>query len=228
MQGIRPKILLVDDEPDILEFLGYNLRKEGYEIFTASNGKAGLELALQIIPDLIILDIMMPEMDGIEMCRRLRSYKEGKQITVAFLTAKDEDFTQVAALDEGGDDYISKPIRPKVFISRIKALLRRPKFGFENEDNIIKIANITIDKEKIMVYVDENPIDLTKKEFELLLLLVTKPGKVFTREEIFAKLWGSDIIVGNRTIDVHVRKIREKIGLEYVKTIKGIGYKFEF
>ncbi len=224
------KILLVDDEPDILSFLRYNLQKEGYEVFTANDGAEGLKLAEQLRPHLVILDIMMPKMDGVEVCRQLRNNPDTGHILIAFLTARDEDYSQIAALDIGGDDYITKPIRPRVFISRIKALLRRldRQETPEQEETTIEVADLIIDKERITVLRGSEEIELAKKEFELLSLLASKPGKVFTREEIFNKVWGTDVIVGNRTIDVHIRKLREKIGDTYIKTIKGIGYKFEF
>ncbi len=224
------KILLVDDEPDILDFLRYNLQKEGYEVFTAGDGADGLKLAVQERPHIVILDIMMPKMDGVEVCRQLRGRPELANMLIVFLTARDEDYSQIAALDIGGDDYITKPIRPRVFISRIKALLRRfeRRDDPEAEEKTIQVADLTIDKERITVSRGAEEIDLAKKEFELLSLLASKPGKVFTREEIFNKVWGTDVIVGNRTIDVHIRKLREKIGEDYIKTIKGIGYKFEF
>ena len=223
------KILIVDDEPDILEFLKYNLVKEGYKVYTAGDGSEGITIAEKEVPDLIILDIMMPKMDGVEVCRRLRNNSEFDKTVIAFLTAREEDYSQIAALDVGGDDYITKPIRPRVFLSRVKALLRRSDRN-EKQDSahVITIGNLTIDKEKVNVKKDEQIIELAKKEFELLYLLISKPGKVFSREEIFNKVWGTDVIVGNRTIDVHIRKLREKIGDEYIKTIKGIGYKFEF
>lgn len=223
------KILVVDDEPDILEFLRYNLEKEGFTVLTASDGESGLELAEKNKPHLIILDIMMPKMDGVEVCRALRSNRDFDQTLIAFLTAREEDFSQIAALDVGGDDYITKPIRPRVFTSRIKALLRRSSRMIEEEEGqLLKLGELVIDKERILVYKGELEIELAKKEFELLSLLANKPGKVYTREEIFRKVWGTDVIVGNRTIDVHIRKLREKIGDHYIKTIKGIGYKFEF
>lgn len=221
------KILLVDDEPDILDFLRYNLQKEGYQVYVANDGREGLQLAEEIKPDMVILDIMMPRMDGVELCRHLRGKPEFGQLIIVFLTARDEDYSQIAALDIGGDDYITKPIRPRVFISRIKALLRRLDRTDES-DTIIAVADLLIDRERITVKQNEVEIELAKKEFELLLLLASKPGKVFTREEIFHKIWGTDVIVGNRTIDVHIRKLREKIGDDYIRTIKGIGYKFEF
>lgn len=226
------KILIADDEPDILEFLQYNLRKEGFQVFSAADGKEALELAKKEQPHLIVLDIMMPKMDGVEVCRNLRELPEFKHTFIVFLTARDEDFTQVAALDVGGDDYITKPIRPRVFISRLHALLRRldkqqPSIANNSFDTTIKIADLIIDKEKISVYKNGNEVFLAKKEFELLCLLISRPGKVYTRAEIFHKVWGNDVIVGDRTIDVHIRKLREKIGDDYIGTVKGIGYKFE-
>jgi two-component system alkaline phosphatase synthesis response regulator PhoP len=230
MQGTLPlkKILIVDDEPDILEFLKYNLKREGYDVVTAPDGKQALSVAASEKPDLIILDIMMPEMDGVEVCGRLRSMKEFQHTPVAFLTARDEDFSQIAALDSGGDDYITKPIKPRVLISRIQALLRRSGRPAEDETNEIRLHNLVIDRQRVVIFKDGQPIELPRKEFEIIWLLASRPGRVFTREEIFDKIWGSDIIVGNRTIDVHIRKLRERVGEEYVKTVKGIGYKFDF
>ncbi len=223
------KILIVDDEPDILEFLRFNLEKEGFSVFSAPNGEEGISLAEQERPDLIILDIMMPVMDGVEVCRTLRSKPEFSKTIIAFLTAREEDYSQIAALETGGDDYITKPIRPRVFISRIKALLRRSeRIDLDDEGERLQVGDLIIDKERVTVQRQDEEIELAKKEFELLSLLVSKPGKVFSREEIFNKVWGTDVIVGNRTIDVHIRKLREKIGDDYIKTIKGIGYKFEF
>lgn len=223
------KILIVDDEPDILEFLTYNLEKEGFSVVQASNGVEGLKVAKAENPDLIILDIMMPEMDGVELCRQLREAPGFENTLITFLTAREEDYSQIAALDVGGDDYITKPIRPRVFISRVKALLRRQGRSEEKDaGSQIKVADLIIDLEQVLVFRGEEVIELAKKEFELLNLLISKPGKVFSREEIFNKVWGTDVIVGNRTIDVHIRKLREKIGDHYIKTIKGIGYKFEF
>ncbi len=224
------KILVVDDEPDILEFLRYNLAKEGFEVITANNGEEGIRKAEAERPNLIILDIMMPVMDGVEVCRHLRSKPEFARTAITFLTAREEDYSQIAALDVGGDDYITKPIRPRVFVSRIKALLRRQERGdvAEEKQELIQIGGLVIDSDRVTVTKGEEVIELAKKEFELLHLLVSKPGKVFSREEIFNKVWGTDVIVGNRTIDVHIRKLREKIGDSYIKTIKGIGYKFEF
>lgn len=224
------KILVVDDEPDILQILTYNLEKEGYVVFTANDGEEGLAVAEKEYPNLIILDIMMPKMDGVELCRQLRAKPEFLNTTIAFLTAREEDYSQIATLDVGGDDYITKPIRPRVFISRIKALLRRSERlpEYVDESGLIRMGELTIDRDKVSVIKDNKTVELAKKEFELLFLLVSKPGKVFSREEIFNKVWGTDVIVGNRTIDVHIRKLREKIGDDYIKTIKGIGYKFEF
>lgn len=224
----QAKILLVDDEPDILEILEYNLRKEGYEVATAENGEAGLKRAKEFKPDLIILDIMMPIMDGVEVCRQLRSNKDFDNTVITFLTAREEDYSQIAALDTGGDDYITKPIRPRVFLSRVKALLRRGVRKEEEAPTLIKIGDIEIDLEQIVVRRGSERIELAKKEFDLLKLLASKPGKVFSRDEIFNRVWGADVIVGNRTIDVHIRKLREKLGDHYIKTIKGIGYKFVF
>jgi two-component system, OmpR family, alkaline phosphatase synthesis response regulator PhoP len=230
MNTTKPKILIVDDEPDILEFLSYNLKKENYQVITAGNGKAGIELAKSELPDLIILDIMMPEMDGVEVCRKLRSMEEFSNTIITFLTARNEDYTQIAALDLGGDDYITKPIKPAVFLSRIKALLRRSerKAGDESAEKVTTIGDLIIDREQFIVKRKDKIIELAKKEFNLIELLVSKPGKVFTRDEIFRKVWGTDVIVGNRTIDVHIRKLREKMGEDLIKTVKGIGYKFEF
>jgi len=229
MVNTQKKVLIVDDEADILEFLSYNLRKEKYEVFTAGDGKSGIEKAIETLPDLIILDIMMPEMDGIEVCRKLREMPEFQSTTIAFLTARNEDYTQIAALDYGGDDYITKPIKPGVFLSRIKALLRRSdRTDASSAEQVMTVGGLTIDREQFVVERDGQTIELARKEFNLLELLVSKPGKVFTRDEIFRKVWGTDVIVGNRTIDVHIRKLREKVGEDIIKTVKGIGYKFEF
>jgi two-component system alkaline phosphatase synthesis response regulator PhoP len=223
------KILVVDDEPDILEILSYNLRKEGFTVQTANNGEEGLKAAQQMNPDLIILDIMMPQMDGIELCRQLRSTPSFDDTLIAFLTAKEEDYSQIAALDFGGDDYITKPIKPKVLMSRVKALLRR---NLKTEESINEhrtvIGDLLIDRESYRVTKSGVEVELAKKEFELLNLLASKPGRVFTRNEIYDKIWGSEVIVGDRTIDVYIRKLREKLGDDFIKTIKGIGYRFEF
>ncbi len=222
------KILIVDDEPDILEFLQYNLKKEGFVVVAAQDGLQGLAAAEQHKPDLILLDIMMPEMDGVELCRQLREKKEFQDTPIAFLTARDEDFSQITALDVGGDDYITKPIKPRVLLSRINALLRRSDRAGEDDPEIIEAPPLRIDRTKMMVYREEEKIELPRKEFEILWLLASKPGRVFTREEIFDRIWGSEVIVGNRTIDVHIRKLRERLGENFIKTMKGIGYKFDF
>ncbi len=225
------KILLVDDEADILEFLSYNLKREGFQVFTAKNGKEGVEKARNIIPHLIILDVMMPEMDGIEACAEIRQIPEIKNSLVIFLTARSEDYSQIAGFDAGADDYITKPIKPKLFISKINSILRRFSDQEDTTDPKGKLISdfnaFTIDQERYLVIKELNEISLPKKEFELLSLLTSKPNKVFTREEIFSNVWGNQVIVGDRTIDVHVRKIREKIGIDCIKTIKGVGYKFE-
>jgi two-component system alkaline phosphatase synthesis response regulator PhoP len=223
------KILLVDDEPDILEFLSYNIKKEGFEVDTAQNGKEAIEKAKKMNPHLILLDVMMPEMDGIETCEILRQDSKMQNTIIAFLTARGEDYSQIAGFDAGGDDYISKPVKPKVLVSRIKALLKRynsSEGSVKNDNLIIKQSNLIIDKEKYIVSRDDEKLVLPKKEFELLVLLISKPDRVFTRDEIFSAVWGDDIIVGDRTIDVHIRKLREKIGESHIKTIKGVGYKF--
>ncbi len=223
------KILVVDDEPDIVEFLQYNLRKEGFTVVSASDGKQAIEVAQKELPDLIILDIMMPELDGVETCRQLRTMKQFATTPIAFLTARDEDFAQITALDVGGDDYITKPIKPRVLVSRIGALLRRVTMsGEDDSEQIISIHDLKIDAQKVLVFRGEDAIEFTRREFEILWLLASKPGRVFTREEIFDRIWGNDVIVGNRTIDVHIRKLRERLGDKYIKTLKGIGYKFEF
>ena len=229
MTNEKIKILLVDDEPDIIEFLSYNLKKESYQVFSANNGLKAIEIAKDIKPDLIILDIMMPKMDGIEVCKQLRSLPDFANTIIIFLTAREEDFTQIAALEAGGDDFVNKPIRPRVFLTRISALLRRKlRKDEEDEQLIIELDGLVINKTEVNIYLKGKKIELPKKEFEILWLLATKPGKVFKREEIFYKIWGNDVIVGNRTIDVHIRKLREKLGDNIVKTVKGIGYKMEF
>lgn len=223
------KILVVDDEPDILEILSYNLKKEGYTVITASNGEEAVQKAIIEKPRLIILDIMMPQMDGVGVCRAIRDNPEFDNTLIAFLTARAEDYSQIAALDVGGDDYITKPIKPRVLMSRVKALLRRGKQAADKEEQVSFTAgDLVVDKERVLVLRGKEKIELAKKEFELLYLLAGRPGKVFTRDEIFRKIWGSDVIVGNRTIDVHIRKLRQKLGDKYIKTIKGIGYRFEF
>lgn len=223
-------ILLVDDEIDILEFISYNLEKEGYRVFTAQNGRDAIKIAEKKSPDLIILDVMMPEMDGIVTCEELRKIPKLKRTVIAFLTARGEDYSQIAGFEAGADDYITKPIRPKVLLSRVKALLKRSVLVEETatvaNDNMITIGDIIIDRERYMITVNGKEMVLPRKEFELLSLLASKPGKVFTREEIYSSVWGEQVIVGDRTIDVHIRKLREKIGESHIKTLKGIGYKF--
>lgn len=221
------KILIVDDEQDILELLSYNLEKEGYTIFTAANGKEAIASAKKNKPDLVLLDVMMPEMDGIEACSAIRAIPDLKNILIAFLTARSEDYSQIAGFESGADDYITKPIKPKVLISRIKALSRRLGGG-EANDPMIERGGIQIDRERYLIIKDGREIVLPKKEFELLSLLFSKPGKVFKRESILESVWGEDVIVGDRTIDVHIRKLREKIGDDFIKTVKGIGYRFDF
>jgi two-component system alkaline phosphatase synthesis response regulator PhoP len=225
MKGDAVHILVVDDEPDIIEFISYNLEREGYTVQSASNGAKALKMAAARIPDLILLDVMMPEMDGIEVCSELRSDARFDDTVIAFLTARHEDFTQIAGFDVGGDDYINKPIKPRLLVSRIRALLRRKNSSKEEDDSVLRLGKLSIDREKYLVYLGDLSISLARKEFELLNLLASKPGKVFTRQEIFNKVWGFDVIVGDRTIDVHIRKLREKIGADMIKTIKGIGYK---
>jgi len=221
------KILLVDDEKDILEFLGYNLEKEGFRIFTAGNGQEAIEMAEKENPHLIILDVMMPKMDGIETCEQIRKNPDLKDCLIAFLTARGEDYSQIAGFDAGGDDYITKPIKPKLLVSRVKALLKRySDSDTGSQEKETSEAEIIIDLERYLVIVKGEKLVLPKKEFELLNLLYSKPEKVFTREEIFSMVWGDNIIVGDRTIDVHIRKLREKLGDDYIKTIKGVGYKF--
>lgn len=219
------RILIVDDEADILEFVQYNLRKEGYDTEIAENGKVALEKAKKFHPHLILLDIMMPVMDGIETCRELRANPQFKNTLIAFLTARSEDYSQIAGFDVGADDYITKPIKPRVLMSRIKAMLRR--LQQDKDEHKIVAGDIEIDKESYIVRRNGKEFELPKKEFELLTLLASKPGKVFTRQEILNKVWGNDIIVGDRTIDVHIRKLREKLGEDYFKTMKGVGYKFD-
>lgn len=219
------KILLVDDEPDILEIVGYNLSNEGYQVITAQNGLEGVKKAKKEKPELIILDVMMPEMDGIEACENIRRVPELKDVIVTFLTARGEDYSQVAGFDAGADDYITKPIKPKVLLSKVKALLRRLKKE-EDSDSIVTIGNLVINRDEYKIVLNGNEIILPRKEFELLALLASKPGKVFKREDILDKVWGNEVVVGGRTIDVHIRKLREKIGDDCFKTVKGVGYKF--
>jgi len=221
----NPKILIVDDEPDILEFLRYNLEKESFEVFSATDGSSGLAKAKEVRPDLILLDVMMPGMDGMSVCGELRKDESFDDTIIAFLTARNEDYSQILGLETGADDYIAKPIRPRVLIARLKALLRRAKG--EEVAEVIEVGGLKINVDEVTVYKEGEAIRLVKKEFELLKLLASRPGKVFSRDEIFRRVWGTDLIVGERTIDVHIRKLREKIGSEYISTLKGIGYKFE-
>ena len=219
------KILLVDDEPDILEIVGYNLSIEGYQVLKASNGVEAVIKAKKEKPQLIILDVMMPEMDGIEACEQIRKIPDLKDTVITFLTARGEDYSQVAGFDAGADDYITKPIKPKVLVSKVKALLRRLKEDDVSE-NVVKIGQLIINRDEYKIILKGKEIILPRKEFELLSLLASKPGKVFKRDEILDKVWGHEVVVGGRTIDVHIRKLREKIGDDCFKTVKGVGYKF--
>lgn len=222
----KKKILVVDDEEDILEFLSYNLSKEGAKVYKASNGVDAIEKAIRKKPDLILLDVMMPEMDGVETCIQLRDKPETQNTIIAFLTARNEDYSQIAGFEAGADDYIAKPIKPRVLISRIKALMRRNDV-IEPTSAQIELKSLKIDRDRYVVIKDDEELNLPKKEFELLSLLISEPGKVFTRENILSSVWGEDVVVGDRTIDVHIRKLREKIGNHHIKTIKGVGYKFK-
>ncbi|MET7029849.1 response regulator transcription factor [Sediminicola luteus] len=226
MNNNEIRILLVDDEPDILEIVGYNLSAEGYEVFTAKNGVEAVAKAKKKQPHLIIMDVMMPEMDGIEACGIIRNTKGLENIIITFLTARGEDYSQVAGFDAGADDYITKPIKPKVLVSKVKALLRRLKDEADGSEEITKVGSIVINREEYKIVNKGQEIILPKKEFELLALLASKPSKVFKREVILDKVWGNEVVVGGRTIDVHIRKLREKIGDEHFKTVKGVGYKF--
>jgi two-component system alkaline phosphatase synthesis response regulator PhoP len=219
------KILLVDDEPDIIEIVGYNLRNEGYQIFTASNGLEAIKSAKKHIPHLILLDIMMPEMDGIEACEKIRKINSLENVIISFLTARGEDYSQVAGFESGADDYITKPVKPKVLVSKVKSLLRRLKTAEKGEDTF-KVGDIVIDRDAYVVYKAGKKISLPRKEFELFSLLTSRPSKVFKRDVILDTVWGNEVVVGGRTIDVHIRKLREKIGDEHFKTVKGVGYKF--
>lgn len=218
-------ILLVDDEKDILEFLQYNLEREGYKVFVANDGLEGVEMAQKVSPDLILMDVMMPRMDGIEACQTIRQDLQLNSPLIAFLTSRAEDYSQVAGFEAGADDYITKPIRPRLLVSKVEALLRRAgrMHGAEAE---IKTSSITVNREKFLVFMNDEEIQLPKKEFELIELLASRPGKVFTREQILTTVWGDETIVGERTIDVHIRKLREKLGESYIRTIKGVGYTF--
>jgi len=225
METNNTKILIVDDEKDIIEFLEYNFNKEGYQVFSASNGIEGKAMAIKIKPDLIMLDIMMPGMDGVELCKELRDIPEFENTLIIFLTARGEDYSQIAGFEVGADDYVTKPIRPRVLIARVKALLKR-KVKSKIKDNKIKIQSITINKDKREVIIGEKSVHIPKIEFDLLVLMASDPGKIFTREDIYHKIWGNDVYVSDRTLDVHIRKLREKIGKHYIKTIKGVGYGF--
>lgn len=220
------KILLVDDDPDILEIVGFILSAEGYHVFKAENGLEAVKLAIKHKPHLIILDVMMPKMNGTEACKKIREQPNLDQTIITFLTARNEDYSQVAGFDAGADDYIAKPIKPKVLISKVKALLRRFKHPENNVEAEIKIGDLIIYKEEYKITIHGKETTLPRKEFELLSLLATTPGKVFKRDEILDKVWGNDVVVGGRTIDVHIRKLREKIGDDFFKTVKGVGYKF--
>jgi len=219
------KILVVDDDPDIIEILRYNLSLAGYQVKTAFNGKEALKKAKLFLPEIILLDIMMPEMDGIEACTQIKSLPSLKKTMIIFLSARSEDFTQIAAFDAGGDDYISKPVKPKILLRKIRSVVKRIH-SIVNENTRIELGNIVIDRNEYLVKIDNNNIKLPRKEFELFFLLASKPRKVFTRDEIMSKVWGINVVVGDRTIDVHIRKLREKIGDLRFKTVKGVGYKF--
>lgn len=228
MNTAKNKILIVDDEPDIRELIEYNLKKEGYQVYTASNGLEAIAEAKRILPDLIILDIMMPKMDGIEACRILRTMNEFKNTFMVFLTARSEEYSEIAGFNVGADDYIAKPIKPRALTIRINAILRRNSHADVSEvkDNL-EIGDLVIDRDAFLVFRNGDKVVLAKKEFELLYLLASKPGKVFTREQILKRIWEDSVVVTNRTIDVHIRKLREKLGENYVSTVKGVGYKFE-
>lgn len=226
--SVKQKILVVDDEQDILDLVSYNLNKEGYQVYTASNGKLAIEKAKEVNPDLIILDVMMPVMDGIEACRIMRSLPEFKHTFMVFLTARSEEYSEIAGFHVGADDYIAKPIKPRALMSRINAILRRN--SSENVDETtdkLEISDLVIDRDSFVVFRGDEKIVLAKKEFELLYLLASKPNKVYTREQILKAIWEDSVVVTNRTIDVHIRKLREKIGENYVSTVKGVGYKFD-
>jgi two-component system alkaline phosphatase synthesis response regulator PhoP len=227
MSSVKQKILIVDDEPDILELIEYNLKKEGYQVYLASNGQEGINIAKKVHPDLIILDIMMPKMDGIEACRLMRAIPEFKNTFMVFLTARSEEYSEIAGFNVGADDYIAKPIKPRALVSRINAILRRNTSNEEVSDNKVEIGDLVIDREAYLVFQAGEKVVLAKKEFELLYLLASKPGKVYTREAILRNIWEDSVVVTNRTIDVHIRKLREKLGERYVATVKGVGYKFE-
>jgi two-component system alkaline phosphatase synthesis response regulator PhoP len=223
----KQKILIVDDEPDILELIEYNLKKEGYQVFLARNGQEAVTEAKRSLPDLIVLDIMMPKMDGIEACRIMRTMPEFKNTFMVFLTARSEEYSEIAGFNVGADDYIAKPIKPRALVSRINAILRRNAPAEDTTDNKLEIGDLVIDREAYLVFKKGEKVVLAKKEFELLYLLASKPGKVYTREVILKNIWEDSVVVTNRTIDVHIRKLREKLGDDIVATVKGVGYKFE-
>lgn len=222
----KQKILIVDDEPDILELIEYNLKKEGYQVFLAHNGQEAVTEAKRSLPDLIVLDIMMPKMDGIEACRIMRTMPEFKNTFMVFLTARSEEYSEIAGFNVGADDYIAKPIKPRALVSRINAILRRNAPAEDVTDNKLEIDDLVIDREAYLVYQKGVKVILAKKEFELLYLLASKPGKVYTREVILKNIWEDSVVVTNRTIDVHIRKVREKLGDDVISTVKGVGYKF--
>ena len=226
MKKTSTKILIVDDDPDIIEILTYNLSNEGYDVKSAVNGIEAIKKAKKFIPDIILLDVMMPEMDGIEACSQLREIESLSKSMIIFLSARGEDFTQIAAFDAGADDYINKPVKPKILLKKISSISRRILSENNNTSNII-VGSLVIDRESYTVTLEKDEFALPRKEFELLFLLASKPGKVLTRDEIMLKVWGTQVVVVDRTIDVHVRKLREKIGEKYIKTIKGVGYKFK-
>jgi two-component system alkaline phosphatase synthesis response regulator PhoP len=226
MKKTSTKILIVDDDPDIIEILTYNLSNEGYSVKSSVNGVEALKKAKKFIPDIILLDVMMPEMDGIEACSQLREIESLSKSMIIFLSARGEDFTQIAAFDAGADDYINKPVKPKILLKKISSISRRILSENNNTSNI-SVGSLLIDRESYSLTLDKDEISLPRKEFELLYLLASKPGKVLTRDEIMFKVWGTQVVVGDRTIDVHIRKLREKIGEKYIKTIKGVGYKFK-
>ncbi len=226
MSDQKAKILLVDDEPDILEIVSYNLKNEGYQVYTAENGEEALKKARKKKPDLVILDVMMPVMDGIETCERMRKMSELDGTIITFFTARGEDYSMIAGFDAGADDYITKPVKPRVLVSKVKSLLRRQMTAEDTDSNVSKIGELTIDRDQYKIIYQKQEIILPRKEFELLSLLSSKPGKVFKREDILDVVWGNEVVVGGRTIDVHIRKLREKLGDKKFKTVKGVGYKY--
>jgi len=223
---VKTKILLVDDDADILEFLSFNLEKENYEVHTAGDGDEGLLKAAKLKPDLIILDVMMPKLDGIEACQKIRTLPDMQDVLIAFLTARGEDYSQIAGFDAGADDYITKPIKPNVFLKRIRALLKRRSIASESETKNITAGDLLIDRTLYKVFYGEKEITLPKKEFKLISLLASKPDKVFTRDEIYNDIWGDSVVVGDRTIDVYIRKLRKKIPAKHIETVKGVGYRY--